>query len=157
MPVYDAWDQAEATAIVIRMAQGEGPLLPMLHALLDHFGHVDHAIIPVIAETLNLSRAEVLGTISFYHDFRAHPPGRHVIKLCRAEACQSRGSNALQSEIKALLGVDWHGTTSDGAITLEPVFCLGLCANAPAALVDGEPEGHLDSAALRAIVAEARA
>jgi formate dehydrogenase subunit gamma len=157
MPVYDAWDQAEAAALVARMAQGEGPLLPILHGLLDRFGYVDNAIIPAIAETLNLSKAEVHGTISFYHDFRHHPPGRHVIKLCRAEACQSRGSNALQAEIKELLGVDWHGTSQDGAITLEPVFCLGLCANAPAALVDGEPEGHLDSAALRAIVAEARA
>jgi formate dehydrogenase subunit gamma len=125
--------------------------------LLDRFGYVDKDIVPVIADALNLSRAEVHGTISFYHDFRSHPPGRHVIKLCRAEACQSRGSAALQAEIKDLLGVDWHGTSSDGAITLEPVFCLGLCANGPAALVDGEPEGNLDSVSLRAIVAEARA
>ncbi|MGD0633960.1 MAG: formate dehydrogenase subunit gamma [Beijerinckiaceae bacterium] len=157
MPVYDAWDKGEAAAIVASLAHRDGAALPILHALLDRFGYVDKDIVPVIADALNLSRAEVHGTISFYHDFRSHPPGRHVIKLCRAEACQSRGSAALQAEIKDLLGVDWHGTSSDGAITLEPVFCLGLCANGPAALVDGEPEGNLDSVSLRAIVAEARA
>ncbi len=157
MPNHEAWHQAEATRIVSGFADQDGATLPILHALQERFGFVDKAIVPVIAETLNLSRAEVHGTISFYHDFRSHPPGRRTLKLCRAEACQSRGAVALHGHVKQRLGVDWHGTTDDGAITLEPVFCLGLCANAPAALLDDEPVGNLDVAGADAMIAEARA
>jgi formate dehydrogenase subunit gamma len=127
MSVFDAWNKGEATVIVAGLAHRGGPALPIRHALVDWFGYVDKNIVPVIADALNLSRAEVYGTISFYHDFRGHPPGRHVMKLRRPEACQSRGFAALQAEIKEWFGVDWHGTSSDGAITFEPVFCLGLC------------------------------
>ncbi|NKN37006.1 formate dehydrogenase subunit gamma [Agrobacterium sp. a22-2] len=134
----------------------EGPLLPILHEIQHTFGYVPEAAKPVIAEALNLSRAEVHGVVSFYHDFRDHPSGRHVLKLCRAEACQSVGGDALAVSAKSKLGIDWHGTTADGAVTLEPVYCLGLCACAPAAMLDDELHGRLDADCLGDLIAEAR-
>jgi formate dehydrogenase subunit gamma len=122
----------------------EGPLLPILHAIQAEFGHVPQTAIPQIAAALMLSKAEVHGVISFYHDFREEPAGRHVIKLCRAEACQTMGADAVAARIKAALGIDWHETTPDGRVTLEPVFCLGLCACGPAAMVDGRLVGRCD-------------
>lgn len=157
MPHHDAWHQADAAEIVASFAGYDGAALPILHALQERFGYVDKAIVPIMADALNISRAEVHGTISFYHDFRGHAPGRRTLKLCRAEACQARGAVALHQQFKDSLGVDWHGTTSDGAVTLEPVYCLGLCANAPAALVDEEPVGNLDCSSVDALIAEARA
>lgn len=130
----------------------EGPLLPILHAVQDAFGHVPEAALPVIAERLNLSRAEVHGVASFYHDFRTHPAARHVVKLCRAEACQAQGADALAAHAKSRLGTDFHGTA--GEVTLEPVFCLGLCACGPAAMIDGKLVGRLDAAKLDTILAE---
>ena len=114
----------------------EGPLLPIFHALQEAYGHVPQAALSRIAEALNLTRAEVHGVMSFYHDFRSAPAGRHVLKICRAEACQSMGGAALADRLLAKLGLDWHGTTPDGKVTVEPVYCLGLCACAPAAMVD---------------------
>ena len=128
----------------------EGPLLPILHAVQATFGHVPQAAIPQIAAALSLSKAEVHGVITFYHDFREAPAGRHVLKLCRAEACQAVGADAVAARIKAALGIDWHQTTPDGRVTLEPVFCLGLCACGPAAMVDGRLVGRVDDS----IVAE---
>ena len=128
----------------------EGPLLPILHAIQHAFGYVPDSAIPQIAAALTISKAEVHGVISFYHDFRAAPAGRHVIKLCRAESCQTMGADAVADRIKAALGIDWHGTTPDGRVTLEPVFCLGLCACGPAAMVDGRLVGRVDDS----IVAE---
>ncbi len=128
----------------------------MLHALQDAFGYIDDGVVPLMADALNLSRAEILGTISFYHDFRRHPAGRHVLKLCRAEACQAAGSEAMHAHAKRRLGIDWHGTTKDGAVTLEPVFCLGLCACGPAALLDGQPIARVDAAALDDVLDEMR-
>ncbi|TGN62240.1 formate dehydrogenase subunit gamma [Paracoccus liaowanqingii] len=128
----------------------EGPLLPMLHAIQQVWGHVPQAAVPVLADVLNLGRAEVHGVISFYHDFRDHPTGRHVLKICRAEACQSVGGTAVAQETLARLGVDWHGTTADGAVTVEPVYCLGLCACGPAAMIDGRLLGRVDAARLAA-------
>ncbi len=157
MPSYEAWDTSVAAEMVESFAGRDGAALPILHALQERFGYIDKAIVPVMADALNLSRAGIHGTLTFYHDFRDHPPGRHTVKLCRAEACQSRGAVALHAHAMESLGVAWHGTTADGAITLEPVFCLGLCANAPAALVDDEPIGNLDSSAVDALIAEARA
>ncbi len=154
--VSAAWDEGEARGIIARLVGLAGAALPILHALQERFGHVPEAAVPLVAEALNLSRAEVHGTVSFYHDFRRHPPGRHVLKLCRAEACQSVGAAALAEHAKASLGVNWHGTTADGAVTLEPVFCLGLCACGPSALVDGEPMAFLDADALDAAVRELR-
>ena len=135
----------------------EGPLLPILHAVQAEFGHVPQEALPVIAKSLNLSRAEVHGVMSFYHDFREEPAGRHVVKLCRAEACQSMGADRIAAHAKQRLGVDWHGTTLDGAVTLEPIFCLGLCACAPAAMVDGKLVGRVDEARLDTLLAGVRA
>lgn len=144
-------------AIVGRLKPLEGPLLPVLHEIQSEFGHVPEASLPVIAEALNLSRAEVHGVVSFYHDFRDAPAGRHVIKVCRAEACQSMGGEALSERLLELLGLDWHETSADGAVTIEPVYCLGLCACAPAALVDGEVVGRLDADAVADIARTVRA
>ena len=122
----------------------EGPLLPILHAVQSAFGHIPDAAIPQIAKGLGLSKAEVHGVVSFYHDFRENPAGRHVLKLCRAEACQAMGADRVADAVKAALGIDWHETTADGRVTLEPVFCLGLCACGPAAMVDGRLVGRCD-------------
>lgn len=135
----------------------EGPLLPILHAIQESFGHVPEAAVPLIAESLNITRAEVHGVMSFYHDFRDVPAGRHVVKICRAEACQAVGANALAAATLEKLGVDWHGTSANGAVTVEPVYCLGLCACGPAAMVDGRVVGRLDTDKIDAIIAEAGA
>jgi formate dehydrogenase subunit gamma len=132
----------------------EGPLLPILHAVQHEFGHIPDAAIPRIADRLNISKAEVHGVVSFYHDFRTAPAGRHVVKLCRAEACQAMGADALVAHAETRLGVAMHETTRDGAVTLEPVFCLGLCACGPAAMVDGRIVGRLDADRLDALLDE---
>jgi len=113
-----------------------GALLPVLHAVQDSVGYVPDDAVPLIAHDLNLSRAEVHGVISFYHHFRTHAPGRHVVRICRAEACQALGARALEAHAKKTLGVDFHQTTKDGAITLEAVYCLGNCGCGPSVLVD---------------------
>ena len=120
-----------------------GALLPILHAIQDAIGYVPIDAIPRIATALNLSRAEVHGVVTFYHHFRSSPPGRHVVQLCRAEACQSMGSAALAEEIKAQLGIDFHQTSADGAVSLEPVYCLGNCACSPAVMIDGQLHGRV--------------
>jgi formate dehydrogenase subunit gamma len=130
-------------AVLARLQRESGALLPILHAIQDTLGHVPPSAVPAIAAALNLSRAEVHGVVSFYHHFRTAPPGRHVVQLCRAEACQSMGAEALAARLRERLGIDFHQTTADGRITLEPVYCLGQCACAPAALVDGEVHGRL--------------
>jgi formate dehydrogenase subunit gamma len=145
------WSEAETRAIVGRHAHREGPLLPILHEVQEVFGHVPREAIPVIAEALNLSRAEVYGVVTFYHDFRAVPAGRHVVKLCRAEACQSMGCEALVARAEARLGTAC-GTTSAGGVTLEAVYCLGLCATGPSAMVDGQVVGRLDAGRLDALL-----
>jgi formate dehydrogenase subunit gamma len=135
----------------------EGALLPILHAVQAAFGHVPQAALPIIAKALNLSRAEVHGVMSFYHDFREVPAGRHIVKLCRAEACQAMGADRVAAHAKTRLGVDWHETTANGAVTLEPVFCLGLCACGPAAMIDGKLVGRCDEARLDALLDGVRA
>ncbi|MBC2805864.1 formate dehydrogenase subunit gamma [Rhizobium ruizarguesonis] len=147
---------ARTRAIVADLRFLEGPLLPILHEVQQEFGYVPQEAMPVIAEELNLSRAEVHGVVTFYHDYRDHPAGRHVLKLCRAEACQSMGGDALAERVKTLLGIDFHQTTLDGGVTLEPVYCLGLCACAPAVMLDGEVYGRVDDQTAAEIVAEAR-
>ncbi|QKK30953.1 formate dehydrogenase subunit gamma [Rhizobium indicum] len=147
---------ARTRAIVADLRFLEGPLLPILHEVQQEFGYVPQEAMPVIAEELNLSRAEVHGVVTFYHDYRDHPAGRHVLKLCRAEACQSMGGDALAERVKALLGIDFHQTTLDGGVTLEPVYCLGLCAGAPAVMLDGEVYGRVDDQTAAELVAEAR-
>lgn len=145
------------TAAVIAEHQGlEGPLMPILHGIQEEFGYVPQECLPVIADALNLSNAEVYGVVTFYHDFRKHPAGRHVLKVCRAEACQSMGGDALAARLQQLLGIAFHETAKDGSVTLEPVYCLGLCACAPAAMLDGEVIGRLDAEKLEEIVEEVR-
>jgi len=147
--MLDSPVQSDRIAEILEACQGlEGPLLPILHAIQGAFGYVPDSAVPQIAKALTLSKAEVHGVISFYHDFRAAPAGRHVLKLCRAEACQTMGADAVAERIKKALGIDWHETTADGRVTLEPVFCLGLCACGPAAMVDGRLVGRCDESVL---------
>lgn len=139
--------QAEGIHDIIRSLQHlEGPLLPILHAIQTAYDHIPEAALPLIGDALNLTRAEVHGVISFYHDFRTTPAGRHVVRLCRAEACQAVGANGVAASVLDTLGIDWHGTTGDGRITVEPVYCLGLCACGPAAMVNGKVIGRTDAA-----------
>lgn len=147
---------SRTAAVIHQMRSLEGPLLPILHGIQEEFGYVPGESLPVIAEALNISRAEVHGVVTFYHDYRNHPAGRHVLKVCRAEACQSMGGDAIATRIQQLLGIGFNDTTKDGAVTLEPVYCLGLCACAPAAMLDGEVIGRLDSDRLEEIAAEVR-
>ncbi len=130
----------------------EGALLPILHAVQAEFGYIPQEVLPTIAKDLNISRAEVHGVVSFYHDYRETPTGRHVIKLCRAEACQAMGADQVAAHVQKSLGVDWHGTTADGAVTLDPIFCLGLCACGPAAMVDGKLIARVDVARMDKII-----
>jgi len=147
----------EIGAILGQHMHLEGPLLPILHALQDAFGHIPDAAHAPIIEALNISRAELHGVISFYHDFREKPAGRHVLKICRAEACQAVGGTALAEATLARLGLDWHGTSANGAVTVEPVYCLGLCACAPAAMLDDRVVGRVDVARMDALLTEAGA
>lgn len=135
----------------------DGALLPMLHAVQEALGHVPESAVVPIAEALNLGRAEVHGVISFYHDFRAAPAGRRVVKICRAEACQAMGGAELAEGALARAGLDWHGTRADGSVTVEPVYCLGLCACAPAVMVDDRVHGRVTAARLDALIAGGRA
>lgn len=156
MAGFEPWSRERGTEIIASESRREGATLPILHALQAAFGYIHTEAVPMIADTLNLTRAEVHGVVTFYHDFRRHPPGRHVLRLCRAEACQSMGADALAAHVRERLGVDWHDTTSDGAVTLEPVFCLGLCAIAPTAMLDGAPLGRLDNARIDSALERAR-
>jgi formate dehydrogenase subunit gamma len=156
LPEYEAWNEERAAGIIAEYANTEGPVLPILHALQEAFGFLSDDALRAVATALNLSRAEIYGIASFYHDFRRHPPGRHRLQLCRAEACQAVGGEALAEHAKQSLNVDWHGTTADGAITLEPVYCLGLCACGPSALLDGEPLGRLNASRLDAQISAVR-
>jgi formate dehydrogenase subunit gamma len=147
--MLDSHDHSDRIAEILEAHQGlEGPLLPILHAIQAAFGYVPDTAIPQIAKALQMTKAEVHGVVSFYHDFRSAPAGRHVLKLCRAEACQTVGADAVADRIKKALGIDWHETTPDGRVTLEPVFCLGLCACGPAAMVDGRLVGRCDEGVL---------
>ena len=148
---------AAVDAAIVRLADLPGATLPILHAIQDELGFVPPEAIDRIATALNLSRAEVHGVVTFYHDFRSTPPGRTVLKLCRAEACQAMGCRSLEQRLRETHGVALGGTTADGALTVEPAYCLGNCALSPAALVDGRLLGRVDAARLDRIVASARA
>jgi formate dehydrogenase subunit gamma len=151
MAADPAWDGPRAEDIIDSLQQREGPLLPILHALQATFGYVPEPAIPLLAARLNLTRAEVHGVVSFYHDFRSAPAGRHVLKVCRAEACQAMGAERNWADLLEKLGVRAGETTVDGRLTIEPVYCLGLCATAPSAMLDGEPHGRLDAQRLAAL------
>jgi formate dehydrogenase subunit gamma len=133
-----------ARAIIARHAVREGAAIPILHALQEEFGYIPEETLPLVADALNITRAEIYGVATFYHDFRLKPRGKHVLALCRAEACQSMGAAALGDHVKARLGVEWGETTPDGQVTLEQTFCLGLCACAPSAMLDGKISARLD-------------
>lgn len=148
------WNEAEATEIVRRHDGREGPLLPILHDLQSAFGFVPEPAIPFLAHALNITRAEVHGVVSFYHDFRRERAGRHVLKICRAEACQSMDGEALARRMLDRFGLDWDGTTPDGRLTIEATYCLGLCASAPAAMLDGEPMARLNDGSIDEIARE---
>lgn len=136
-----------------RMKGLPGGLLPILHAIQDEIGYVPPEAVPTIAKALNLSRAEVHGVVTFYHHFRSERPGRHVLQMCRAEACQSMGAESLAAQARERLGIDFHETTADGNLTLEAVYCLGNCACSPAVLLDGEPHGRITAERLEALIA----
>ncbi len=144
---FSAWDATRAAAIIEAEAHRDGALLPVLHALSRAFGHVPDEAVPIVASTLNITRAEVHGVLTFYHDFHREPPLPHMLKLCRAEACQARGGEALAA---------WAQTRLAGCdtVALEAVYCLGLCASGPAALLDGRPVARLDPARLDRLLAE---
>jgi formate dehydrogenase subunit gamma len=150
-----AWNETDANAIIDAHLGQEGPMLPILHALQASFGYISEPAMRLVARRLNVTRAEVYGVASFYHDFRLAPQGRHALKICRAEACQSMGSEAQAKKLLDALGLDWGGTTPDGRLTVEAVYCLGLCACAPSAMLDGEPHARMDLSGLKALAAEA--
>jgi len=157
MARYEAWTVERASEIIAGRAHMEGAVLPILHEMQETFGCVPEAAVPLIAEALNLSRAEIHGTVTFYHDFRKEPPGRRVLKLCRAESCQAAGGDALASRAEEKLGVEMGGTTADARVTLEPVYCLGLCHSSPAAMLDRDVFGRLDAEKLDQLLKEAQA
>ncbi len=149
---YDAC--VDATLAQIGVA--DGPLLPVLHAIQAEYGHVPADAVPLIAERLNLSRAEVHGVLSYYHHFRKEPAGKVVVQLCRAEACQSVGAEALADHARQILGCDFHQTTADGSLTLEPVYCLGQCACGPSMMVGERVHARVTPEKFDALVARAR-
>jgi formate dehydrogenase subunit gamma len=151
-----ARDQEAVLQACERLKALPGGLLPILHAVQQALGYVPKEAVPLIASALNLSLAEVHGVVTFYHYFRQHPPGRHVLHLCRAEACQAVGAAALEAHAKSSLGIELHGTTADGAVTLEPVYCLGNCALGPSLMLDERLHGRVTSERFDILIAQAR-
>ena len=148
------WAPQAIQAEVDALKHKPGALLPILHALQDRIGFIPEAAVPIIADALHQTRAEVHGVISFYHHFRTTPPGRHVVQICRAEACQSVGARQLEAHAKARLGVDYHQTTPDREITLEAVYCLGNCACGPSIRVDDSIRGRVTPEAFDELIDE---
>ena len=151
------WDAARGRAIIESLKALPGASLPILHALQDEFGYVPSQAIPLIADALLLSRAEVVGILNFYHDFRQEPGGRHVLKVCRAESCQSMGCEALVEHLEGRLGAAMGETSPNGAITLQTVYCLGNCALSPAVMLDRTLYGRVSPARADRILASVEA
>jgi len=145
-------DEQRILGIVARHRHRDGPLIEVLHEVQETFGCIPTGSVAVIARGLNLSRAEVHGVVSFYHHFRTHAPGKHVLQICRAESCQAAGGRAIEAHAKARLGVDFGQTTADKRFTLEAVYCLGLCACSPAAMLDHEVHGRVTREGLDALI-----
>lgn len=156
MATYEPWSAERASEIIDELKGLEGAAMPILHALQEAFGYIPTEAEPMIASALNVSRAEVHGVFTFYHDFRHKPAGKHVLKLCAAEACQSMGSEKILHEAEKALGIKAGETTGDGQVTLEHIYCLGLCATAPSAMLDGKIVGRVDEKRLKSLLAEAR-
>jgi formate dehydrogenase subunit gamma len=133
-----------------------GALLPIFHRIQERLGYVPEAALPEIAHQLNLSRAEVHGVMTFYHDFRSAPPGKTIVKICRAEACQAMGADALVEHAEQCLGTKMHSTSEDGSVTLEPTYCLGNCALSPAVMINGDLKGRVTHARFDALISEAK-
>ncbi len=150
-------DRKAVEGACARLKSLPGALLPILHAVQEELGFVPKDAVPLIARELNLSIAEVHGVVTFYHYFRQQRGGRHVVHLCRAEACQALGAAALEAHAKRTLGVDFHGTTADGAISLEPVYCLGNCALGPSMMIDDQLQGRVSAQRFDALMAQIRA
>ena len=144
----------QINTIIVRLREQPGPLLLVLHAIQDELGYLPAEAIPIVAAGLNLSRAEVHGVATFYHYFRRVPPGRHVVQICRAEACQSMGGERLESYAKRRLGVNFHETTADGRFSLEPVYCLGNCACSPSLTIDGALYSRVSPARFDELIAQ---
>ncbi len=149
-------ERTAVQAACARLKEMPGALLPIFHAVQEAVGFVPKDAVPLIAQELNLSIAEVHGVLSFYHYFRKEPGGRHVVHLCRAEACQAVGAAGLESHAKRSLGIDFHGTTADGAITLEPVYCLGNCALGPSMMIDDRLQGRVSPARFDELMSQTR-
>jgi len=151
-----SWDADRALSLIQERERLPGALLPILHALQEEFGYVDKAAVPLIASALNISHAEVHGVISFYHDFRHEPAGRHTLKVCRAESCQAMGCESMIRHVEERLGVKLGETTEDRSVTLEPVYCLGNCALSPAVMLDGKLYGRVSSEVADFLIDDAR-
>ncbi|MFM8609804.1 MAG: formate dehydrogenase subunit gamma [Burkholderiaceae bacterium] len=154
-PAADTAIQRQVRALAQAHAAQPGALLPLLHAVQDALGHVPPEGVPVIAEELNLSRAEVHGVVSYYHHFRSEAAGRVLLQVCQAEACQARGAAALAHEAERMVGCGMHATTADASVTLEPVYCLGLCASGPSVAVNGRPHARVTPQRLRDVLQRA--
>ena len=152
MPSHGLPSEAAIGVIIDRCIDLEGPLLPILHGLQDAFGYIPGEADSQIIAALNITRAELHGVISFYPDFHREPLGRHVVKICQAEACQAVGAIEMAEQVLSDLDLKWHETTEDGALTVEPVYCLGLCSCGPAALSNNKVVGGLDEARLKSII-----
>lgn len=148
------WNEQDARAEIAPFLSQPGGLMPALHALMARFRYINEAALPLLAELFNLSRAEVHGVVSFYHDFRRQPPGKHIIRICQSEACQAMGARGLTRHAMAVLGVDFGGTTPSGAFTLEAVYCLGNCAATPALMINDRVVGRVDAKRFDTLLAE---
>jgi formate dehydrogenase subunit gamma len=156
MADYAPWSPEKAVELITAKADMDGALMPILHAINETFGYVPDDAVPLIAGVLNISRADVHGVLTFYHDFRRKPAPKHVVKLCQAEACQARGSAALTAHAESRLGtpIDPHGHANAKGVSLEPIYCLGLCSSGPSALIDGRPHARLTSERFDALTKE---
>lgn len=156
MPAEALLQDAGIATLINRFKTMPGGLLPLLHAIQDKLGYIPEASYPDIGKALSLSVAEVHGVVSFYHYFRTDKPGKHIVQICRAESCQAMGANALEAHAKQCLNVDYHETTADGEVTLEPVYCLGNCALSPAVMIDDDVHGKVSEEDFDALIKEAR-
>jgi formate dehydrogenase subunit gamma len=155
MPITDTQSE-QILRIARELKDKPGALIPILHGIQEELGFVPPDAVALIAEVLNLTRAEVHGVVTFYHDFRSEPPGRHIVRICQAESCQATGSEALTAHARRHMGIDFHQTTRDSNFTLEPVYCLGNCAGSPSVMIDQEIFGRVTPARLESILKEAQ-
>jgi formate dehydrogenase subunit gamma len=150
--LLDAHTREEIDRALAQYQSQPGPLLQVLHAVQQRLRYIPEAAIPIIASALNLSRAEVHGVVTFYHHFRRHPPGKHVVQICQAESCKAMRGDELNAHAQQRLNIGFHETTADGRFTLERVYCLGNCANSPALMIDDELHGRMDAQKFDALI-----